>query len=638
MIRFSSIDTTGQRHWPVVLLLLTVLFSSASVLWLTNAAVRNERAAVRQRLTEAYHSRLRLAESCVEEYWRSIDAEIEQLAAKNSGPELFKACVAADLADSILIVDSGGAITYPAPSVHIEIASLNPKAWAAANQLEFRDHSIADATEAYAAIATTEPQPNAEARAWMAHARCLEKGGQRDQAISILTNELGQPGIAAALDQDGRSVRLDALLRATQLVAAADGQASRLETLQESLQQLLNDYGNKVPSAQRQFAMRAFRELFPESPEFETFSAEQLAANHFDSPQSKHGILWKREQRDSGVILLFRNENVITTVEELIAEWSTSDERIVASLETDSEVANADVATRPLHSMPDWNLSVQLNDPSLFEDASRHQTALYSLAALLSIAAVAVGVAVTGIFVRRQLKLAQMKNDLAAVVTHELRTPLASIRVLVDTLLDDSTTNASRTKEYLKLIAQENERLSRLIDNFLTFSRLERNQQRFDFRASDPANLADQAVVAINGKLNDASCVFERELQPGLPSVHVDPDAIVTVLLNLLDNAVKFTGDEKRIELRISRDEQFVRFEIEDNGIGMSATDARNAFERFYQADTRLSRSHGGCGLGLSLVRSIVDAHNGSVAIASKSGVGSTFTVRLPFDNANEVV
>lgn len=367
----------------------------------------------------------------------------------------------------------------------------------------------------------------------------MSKGKQRDQAIRVLTNELSKPKLQPAVDQDGRRVWLDAQLRATQLMVEANQDAGRIREQRRSLRALLEDYSVAIPASQRQFAMREFRELFLDAPMFLTFEAEQLASQAMVStdpfaastaarlPQRDfHSI---RPQSESPVVLLFKKKRMAELLSEWVNPLNTSDGQLVAIPAGTRTIVPGDAATITLASTPGWNLTVHVNDPFIFESASRNQTALYSLAALLTITAVAVGVVATAIFVQRQLRIAQLKNDLAAVVTHELRTPLASIRVLVDTLLDGRAANEPRTNEYLKLIAQENERLSRLIENFLTFSRLERNQQRFDFCDADPAQLTDRAMVAINGKLNEPGCVFERKLGVDLPRVRADPDAMVTV-------------------------------------------------------------------------------------------------------------
>jgi signal transduction histidine kinase len=215
-------------------------------------------------------------------------------------------------------------------------------------------------------------------------------------------------------------------------------------------------------------------------------------------------------------------------------------------------------------------------------------------------------------------------------VTHELKTPLASTRLLVETLLHADKLEEQPTREYLELIARENIRLSRLIDNFLTFSRIERNKYTFDFKEVSAGSIAGAAVTAVRERFQSSGCHFEVKIPSDLPSVRADADAMVTALLNLLDNAYKYSGGSKQIGFRVGAENGAVTFSVSDNGIGLSPRDAKQVFKRFYQVNQHMSRSSGGAGLGLSIVQFIVSAHHGAVQVVSELERGSTFTVQLP--------
>jgi signal transduction histidine kinase len=222
--------------------------------------------------------------------------------------------------------------------------------------------------------------------------------------------------------------------------------------------------------------------------------------------------------------------------------------------------------------------------------------------------------------------LTRLKTDLVAAVSHELKTPLASMRLLVDALLEEGSPDPRKTREYLQLISGENLRLTRLIENFLAFSRIERHRQTFEFGDTEPQRVVEAAALAMRERFR-----VETDVEPNLPFVHADEDALVTVLLNLLDNAYKYTPAQKRISLRAYRQGGDVVFAVEDNGIGISPRDQKRIFRKFYQVDRRLARETGGCGLGLSIVDYIVRAHKGFVKVQSQMGAGSTFFVSLPF-------
>ena len=266
----------------------------------------------------------------------------------------------------------------------------------------------------------------------------------------------------------------------------------------------------------------------------------------------------------------------------------------------------------------------------MFEAAADKQIDAYFWTGVLVIVVIVIVAGLIAGAVRRQMRLTRLKNDLVATVSHELKTPLSSMRLLVDTLLDDERFDERKVHEYLQLIAKENARLSHLIDNFLTFSRMQRNKPAFNLAEIEAAEIANTAVEAAGEKFNTAQYRLDVETAVVLPRIVADTDALVAVVMNLLENAYKYTEDDKRITLRTYANGACVCFEVQDNGIGLSRRAAKKVFERFYQADQRLSRAGGGCGLGLSIVKFIVTAHGGSVSVASEPGRGSTFTVRIP--------
>jgi signal transduction histidine kinase len=206
---------------------------------------------------------------------------------------------------------------------------------------------------------------------------------------------------------------------------------------------------------------------------------------------------------------------------------------------------------------------------------------------------------------------------------------VTTIGVLVDGLRADPQLEPRKTREYLDMMANETSRLRRLIDSFLTFAQLDRGRQ-FTLEPVEPSRLVETAVDTIRDRL-PADCRLDLDIAPALPMVIADADALNTALVNLLENALKYTAGEKRISVRASEDgNEFVRFDVTDNGIGIPAGEQRRIFRRFYRVDQRLSRETAGVGLGLSIVELVMRAHRGSVAVQSAPGAGSTFTLRVP--------
>jgi signal transduction histidine kinase len=193
----------------------------------------------------------------------------------------------------------------------------------------------------------------------------------------------------------------------------------------------------------------------------------------------------------------------------------------------------------------------------------------------------------------------------------------------------DAEIDPAKTREYLGLLSVENTRLTRLIENFLTFSRLDRGHTPFVFDDTSAASLVTEAVAAVRDRLPPSGSV-RVAIEPSVPMIAADAQALTTALVNLLDNAIKYSPGDPRIEIRASMDGGDVTFAVIDNGIGIAPAQQRRIFRRFYRVDQKLSRRTSGVGLGLSIVESIVRGHGGTVKVSSTPGQGSTFTIRVP--------
>ena len=284
--------------------------------------------------------------------------------------------------------------------------------------------------------------------------------------------------------------------------------------------------------------------------------------------------------------------------------------------------------------LPAWQVELYSTDAALVSGLAHDQIAFYWWSVAGMIAATAAIAGVAGWALTRRISLHELGNDALAVVSHEMKTPLASIRLLIETLLDRRHRGGpDAADEYLRLIAGENIRLERLVDSFQTLSRLESSRAgrtRLPLEAVRPGDIAEEASDRLGARLEAEGSDFRLEGDLDAPPFVANREALTAVLVNLLDNALKYSGDEKRIVLRTVDAPDRVTFEVSDNGDGIAPEEQRRIFERFYQSDHRLSRRHEGCGLGLNIVRSAVKAHGGSVSVQSVLGKGSTFTVCVP--------
>lgn len=408
------------------------------------------------------------------------------------------------------------------------------------------------------------------------------------------------------------------------------------------LRDRVNDYTTgALPSAQRRFLMHELQRLDPRL-EFPTLVGEEFAARYLEMnpvftlaptlPATELHDVWSVGSSNQFALALFTTAGLQRKLNDLIHNPDLPQGVSVAVISPGDDVmTESTIATASLGpELPGWRLALSLDDRTLFNTAADRRVTRYLVVGSIVIAAMSVlGLLIARGF-GRQVQLARLKNDLVATVSHELKTPLTAMRALVDTLLDTEQLNEKTTREYLKLLATENARLSRLIENFLTFSRLERNKFTFEFSRLRPQQVVDGAVAALGERAQAPGCLLESDMAADLPSIRGDVDALVTALLNLLDNAWKYTGDKKHIVLRTEAHNGSVCFSVEDNGIGLTPREEKRVFRRFYQVDQGLSRSAGGCGLGLSIVQSIVEAHRGSVRVESEPGRGSTFTIEIP--------
>jgi two-component system, OmpR family, phosphate regulon sensor histidine kinase PhoR len=398
----------------------------------------------------------------------------------------------------------------------------------------------------------------------------------------------------------------------------------------------LNDYTMPLAAAERLNFMDRLRKLSP-NVSLPTQAALRLSLDLLDAErpvpapdalrETSLSDVWALTSADQHSIALYRTGRLEEMMHDYLHQVQPAG---IVFIATPPDVPSNAQAIAAGSWLPGWQVTFEVVDPVAFDDAGRRQLTTYISVASVGLALiVAVGM-VGGGMLRRHLHMARMKTDLVAAASHELRTPLASMRVLVDGLLADTTLDPIKTREYLEMIASENARLSRLIENFLTFSRLERDSYRFEFAPMSPSAVVTSAVNAIRDRLPPGSDL-RVDVAPDLPDVMADADALSTALINLLDNALKYTPVDKRILVRARRDgDASVSFVVEDNGIGIPIKEQRRIFRRFYRVDQRLTRETTGVGLGLSIVELIVRAHGGTVTVRSAPGSGSTFALRLP--------
>jgi len=257
----------------------------------------------------------------------------------------------------------------------------------------------------------------------------------------------------------------------------------------------------------------------------------------------------------------------------------------------------------------------------------------YTVLAALSILMLG-GIFLTYRNISREMKLAKLKSDFVANVSHELRTPLALIRLYAETLELGRLTSKEKYHEYFRIIREESERLTALINNILDFSRIEAGRKEYEFKETNLAELVRTTLDSYRFQIEQNGFAFEEKISSDVPPVAVDREAIARSLLNLVNNALKYSKDQKYIGVSLYRTNGSVNLEVQDRGIGIAPAEQEKIFEKFYRCGDPLVHNIKGSGLGLSLVRHIARAHGGDVKVESVPEKGSRFIIALPIDPA----
>lgn len=652
--------TDRQLRWAVLLLMAAVLLPTVCLLWFMSQAVKNERFAVKQKLVDMCNSRINdfkrdFHEECLERQKRHID-RLKQLG-RVSNVSLW-AGVFKDYADALVVYDSNGQSIYPVVGRDVEYGFVREVQYS----FEFeRQGDYSGALAEYRRVADSSRDGSVIFAASMGAVRCLDKLGRGQELLALFDKLLDY-------DEQIRS-RLTANQVARIRVALVEWLAENDEyerpdmyrdltswyTPQETYSAETTIWALKriIKIAEEQGEQGRLNDSISKAEEIIEWESDSLAAaEFFDNswyPRSLAEGKWKVFEvdkvfyavkyfvEDKEAVIIESREEMLSRIEPKLDKVFIDGVNIKLVDGSGNVLSgSAAVDARPFVTadmgtfFPGWKLELYFENGGIFNAAAGRQTTVYIWTGVLVILLILVSGAVAAQAIGRQIKLNRLKNNFVATITHELKTPLASMRVLVDTLLEGNYKEEKTADEYLCMICRENERLSRLIDNFLCFSRMERNKQAFDMAKISPVEVANAAVGSIESKFQDGNVDFSVKISRPVGMIYADKDAMVTVLINLLDNAYKYTDENKRITLKVFEAEDSVCFVVEDNGVGIPKRLHRKIFSRFYQVDRSLARRADGTGLGLSIVKFIVDIHKGRIDVKSEPGRGSTFTVSLP--------
>jgi signal transduction histidine kinase len=276
-----------------------------------------------------------------------------------------------------------------------------------------------------------------------------------------------------------------------------------------------------------------------------------------------------------------------------------------------------------------WKAAVGLKNMDL--DYLARQSFLHSAGAtILVVLFLLAGLALILRATDREARLAQAKSNFVANVSHELKTPLALLSLFSEILELGRVKSEEKKIEYYRIIREESRRLNKMIDNILDFSKIEAGRKTYEFVHSDMAEVIENVLSSYRYQIRNSGFDVQTKIQPDLPPVLIDRDAMAQAISNLVDNAMKYSGEVKQLSIKTETLGSDLSIEITDRGIGIPRAEQNKVFEKFYRVGNGLVHDVKGSGLGLSLVKHIIEAHHGTISVESDVGKGSRFTILLP--------
>ncbi|HWA34849.1 MAG TPA: HAMP domain-containing sensor histidine kinase, partial [Cyclobacteriaceae bacterium] len=288
------------------------------------------------------------------------------------------------------------------------------------------------------------------------------------------------------------------------------------------------------------------------------------------------------------------------------------------------------ILTKSFWLFPDYTLGIRVLGASIDDVIKERTTTNFILLASLDVILI---LAVIFVFrnVKREVQLAQNKSDFVSNVSHEIRTPLALISMFAETLEMDRAPSEAKKKEYYSIISKETHRLSGIVNKILNFSQTEANKKKLTFEKFEPEREIRQVLNNYDFHLKNNGFEYEIKCAPDL-KIAADKEAFTEALINLVDNAIKYSDKKKHIEISTRRENDFGLVSVKDSGVGISTNDQKHIFDKFYRVSSGNLAKSRGTGLGLSLVKQLMDLQHGRITVDSRPGAGSTFTLFFPTD------
>ncbi len=598
------------------------------------------------------------------------------------------------LVSGVLLLDPADELRYPTRAATGLIARRGGQAresaylqplLSAGEDLEFLQRKPAAAAKAYGAAIANIPGQRGRGIARLARARCLLKAGDAAGALAAF-DELARLHVG---DRDLNDFPLDLLARYQAAVATLelghpDDAARRLIALVETMGSAAWTYGgygetalaarslDLLGSPEVSAALRlderpgldAARDRFASNASLQSRQATilgilpsltadigrsgrgtsfELASIHSAQGSRLFAHRWVVHRNQSRRLVVPLDQDALR--DELATNLSTAAR---ANPEFATSLVHADVSEasppgqgfRVVHLLDPWlpgyALVVSRGEGVLGSTRKQQRIVRVGMIGALLVV-ILVGIVVISRVVSREVEIARLKSDFVSSVSHELRTPLTTIRIMAEMLALGAVPSGEKQAEYHKNIVSEAERLTRLINNVLDFARIEEGRKKFKFGMGDIGDAVFEVERITGDYVRKEGFTLKTSVEEGLPPTAFDRDAVIQALINLMSNAVKYSGEDKRIEMGVELQRDSIVLAVTDHGPGIDPKEIPHLFEKFYRGGDHMTREIGGTGLGLSIVHHIVSAHGGRVNVKSKLGEGSRFELILPVQQASAV-
>ena len=359
-------------------------------------------------------------------------------------------------------------------------------------------------------------------------------------------------------------------------------------------------------------------------------------------PQPATYVIWTNGKTKGFIVWELINSQTEKAISGYLEQVELGDDALLLETVDRAQLAWGEGADRryetlqfmPVHEelAPERYLVMKLNVDRQFAKDNKLLSTIFVIIAVLCVPIVASATLMVVHLILREASEARKKVDFVSNVTHELKTPLTSIRMFVETLKLGRAKSEEQMNACLDVIMTETDRLGALIDHVLSFSKVENQVKKYNFQEANLPTVVRDTISLFRAQMAGTDGEIRLKILPGVPSQSFfDKDAIREVLLNLLSNAIKYSGDDKFVTVMVGIDRNDLFIEVADRGIGIPSEDQARIFEKFFRVDQALSRKVDGTGLGLAICKEIVQAHGGRITLESVWGKGSRFTVYIPY-------